>query len=140
MKKEYFLAKDRIVFICLFIAFALIVAVRGFYLYYSSGQPAWILPGSVPLLLAIILFPVLTTRKVIITSKSIIKVGILTTKEIFFIDIDGYRLRDIPITGRKKLVLVAHSGSDDVDIRYFQLSDGDEILAFVVDKFRDLDE
>jgi hypothetical protein len=102
MKKEYFLAKDRIVFICLFITLALIVALRGFYLYFTIGQPEWILPGLIPLLIAIILFPVLTTRKVTITPVSIIRVGMLNTKEIMFADIAGYRLRRIPHTGRKK--------------------------------------
>ena len=140
MKKEYFLAKDRIVFISLFVAFALIVAARLFFLYFTLSQPVWILPASVTLLIAIILLPVFTTRKVIITPASIMRIGLYTDKEMLFVDIAGYRLQDMPLSGRKKLVLVSHSGNDKMDIRYFQLTDGDEILAFVAEKFRDLDE
>lgn len=138
MEKEYQLAKSRIVFIGLFIMFALITAGRGFYLYYSTGQAEWIIAGIVPLIIGCIVFPLLITTKLTITTWSVTRVGLLGTRELLLTDIIGYRLRRLPKTHRMMLILVAKNG-DTLNIRYFQLEDGEEILSWAESRFARLD-
>ncbi|GAB3934392.1 hypothetical protein [Mucilaginibacter myungsuensis] len=138
MEKVYHLGKGRLVFISLFLMFALITAGRGFYLYKTLNDPMWILPGIVPLVIACIVFPLLLTTKLTITTWSITRIGLLGTKEMLISDIAGYRLRHIPRTRRMMLVFVSRNG-DTMNVRYFQLDEGDEILRWAEERFARLD-
>jgi len=138
MEKEYHLATSRIVFIALFIMFALITAGRGFYLYYTTRQFEWIIAGIVPLAIGGIVFPLLITTKLTITTWSITRVGLFGTRELLLNDIAGYRLRHVPRTRRLMLVLVTKNG-DTLNVRYFQLEDGYEILHWAESRFARLD-
>jgi hypothetical protein len=139
MEITYKIIRWRIILVYIFAVISVLVTGLCLFLSIIERDSKWLIAGAMALM-TFLVFSFFVEKKVIIRADRIIRVGLFGNKATMFLnDIAGYRLKRVPKNPNSLMLVLVSIGDKKLPIRWFQLNEGKEILAWAQQNFRNLE-